>query len=146
MAFPQWLMEIALLLQGDNVQVSIHKTYDNAPMILKPELEIMMEKLEKNPESQKPYLEFLELVELPAIQSAMKMLYSISSGHGGDVSEQIKEIIHRNNLLMDKAEKLENEDRMAGTNLYFLLPMLLGAFKLILDLSVFMLAFLQTSY
>src|SRR5690606_5370238 len=32
--FPNWLMEVALLLQTDNVQMSIRKSMDSAPEVL----------------------------------------------------------------------------------------------------------------
>ncbi|MGN0481960.1 MAG: hypothetical protein ACI4HI_00250 [Lachnospiraceae bacterium] len=142
-AFPQWLMEIALLLQVDNVQVSLKKTYDSAPAILRPALLELVKKLERNPEAVTPYTDFLQELELPEIQAAMKMLYSISNGTGGDASQQIYEIIQRNHILMDQAEKIQQQEQAAGCNIYFLLPMLSGALKLILDLSVFLVAFLQ---
>lgn len=143
--FPQWLMEVALRLQGENVQVAIQKTVEEAPELLKLPLQELVEKLEKEPESARPYQEFLQELDLLEIQSAMKMLYAIENGQGGDAAQQIKEIIQRNTLLMDQAEKLLNEDKMAAVGMFFLLPMLTGALKLIGDLSVFLVLFLRTT-
>lgn len=144
-SFPEWLMEMALLLQADNVQVSLKKTYDGAAAVLRPSLRQLYDALEENPESAEPYLAFLKEQELPGIQAAMKMLYAISTGRGGDAAQQIREILQRNNLLIDKAERIAQEDASAGGCVYFLLPVLSGALKLILDLSVFLVAFMQNS-
>lgn len=34
--FPQWLLEVSLLLQSENVQVAIMESYEEAPLLLKP--------------------------------------------------------------------------------------------------------------
>ena len=141
--FPEWLMEMALLLQADNVQVSLKKTYEGAAAVLRPALRKLYDALEENPESADPYLEFLQEQDLPGIHSAMKMLYAISMGKGGDAAQQIREILQRNTLLVDKAERIAQEDASAGGCVYFLLPVLSGAMKLILDLSVFLISFMQ---
>ena len=76
--FPGWLMNMALLLQANNVQVSISKTIPYAPAVLRPDLQKMVEGLKKEPDSIEPYMEFLSIFKLSSIQSAMKMLYAIS--------------------------------------------------------------------
>lgn len=141
-AFPQWLMEMALLLQGNNVQVSIIKSIEGAPQILQPALRNLVSELAKAPESERPYLEFLSEIQVFEIHSAMRMLYSVATGRGGDFSEQIREIIRRNNVLLDLAEDLENEDRVAGESMYMLMPMMFGSMKIVVDMAVFMIGFI----
>lgn len=141
-AYPQWLLEISLWLQTDNVQVSLSKTLDTSPAVLQPELRRLMEQLKDNPESVQPYLTFLEEFHLPDIQAAMKMLYSISVGNNDEASVQIEELISRNHTLMNRAEILENEDSLAGIYLLFLAPAMTGAMKLIVDMTLFLVVFL----
>lgn len=43
--------------------------------------------------------------------------------------------------LMEQAEALKNEDALAGMYLLFLAPALIGAVKLIVDMTIFLLAF-----
>ena len=141
-AFPQWLMELSLLLQVDNVQVAITKTMHRAPSILQPALHEFQDGISKNPESVNPYLDFLKEFSLPQIQSAMKMLYAISAGNSGSEQEQLEELIARNQQLMNRAEVLMDEDSLAGMYLLFLSPAVAGAMKLICDMTVFLITFL----
>lgn len=140
--FPQWLMEIALLLQGNNVQVAITKTLTDAPAVLRPELEKLIEGLKKQPEAMKPYMEFLKQFQLSYVQSAMKMLYAISESGQGDSQEQIKLMVRRNEKLMDKAEKILNERNLTGISMVGYLPQITISFQMMANMVVFMMVFL----
>lgn len=140
--FPQWLMEISLQLQSQNVQVALFNSIPSAPMVLKPELIKLKQKLEKEPESVIPYLDFMKDFNVPEIQSSMKMLYSISEGTGGDSGKQIAEIIRRNNMLLDKSEKNAFDNVLAGMYGLFLAPQIIGGAKLLTDMMVFFVMFM----
>ena len=142
-AFPHWLMELSLLLQTDNVQVSISRTLSHAPKVLLPALKELIEKLDREPEAAEPYLDFLKEFSNPQIQAAMKMLYAISAGNGGNEKEQLQELIARNQNLMNQAEEMAHEDALAGMYALFLTPSLAGGAKLLVDMTIFMLAFFQ---
>ena len=141
--FPNWLMEVALLLQTDNVQMAIRKSMDSAPEVLVYALEDLIDQLEEDPNAIEPYHRFLKEYRNPDVQLAMKMLYALSSGNAGDVTKQVEELIDRNNAMMDKAEKLEQEDKIAGMKVYILLPSLLASFKLMVDMALLLVVFLQ---
>lgn len=140
--FPQWLMGISLQLQSNNVQVAIFNSIPTAPTILKRELKVMQNALDKNPESVLPFLDFMKDFDVPEIQSSMKMLYSISSGTGGDPKKQIAEIIRRNNMLLDKSEKNAFDNVFAGLYGLFLTPAIVGSGKLLMDMLVFFVLFM----
>lgn len=140
--FPGWLMNMALLLQANNVQVAISKTIPYAPAVLKTDLQKMVEGLKKDPDAIEPYLEFLDMFKLSSVQSAMKMLYAISESGTGDAQLQITVLVQRNSKLMDKAEKLLNEKSLAGMNGIFYLPQVTVSFQTIVNMVVFMLVFL----
>ena len=140
--FPQWLMEMALLLQGNNVQVAVAKTVSGAPAVLKPELEKMVEQLKAQPEAAEPYMEFLEMFQLSYVQSAMKMLYAISESGSGDSQEQIRIMVRRNEKLLDQAEKIWNERKLAGINTIGYFPQITISFQMMINMVVFMMAFL----
>lgn len=140
--FPQWLMELALLLQGNNVQVAISKTVTEAPTVLRPELEKMIEKLKEQPESMEPYMEFLNMFQLSYVQSAMKMLYAISESGNGDSQEQIQVMVQRNEKLLDQAEKILNERKLAGITTAGYLPQITISFEMMINMAVFMMVFL----
>lgn len=140
--FPGWLMEMALLLQANNVQVSIKKTIDHAPVVLQPELQKLMDGLRESPDAVEPYLEFLGMFKLSSVQSAMKMLYAISESGTGDAQTQIAVLVQRNSKMMDQAEKLLNEKSLTGLNGIFYLPQVTVSFQTMADMVVFMMMFL----
>ena len=72
----------------------------------------------------------------------MKMLYSISEGTGGDVTAQIGDIIRRNQALTDRADRLKNEDAMAGMYALFLAPQITGGFKLAVDMVLLFIVYM----
>lgn len=138
-AFPSWLIEMALLLQTETVQVALYKSYESSPMILRPALEKLYLALGEHPTAVEPYREFLAEFSITPVQSSMKMFYAISQGSGGNFDAQIAEILRRNNLMMDKADRMESEDAMAGMKALFLLPLLFGSLLLIVDMGAFLL-------
>ncbi len=144
-AFPNWLMELALLLQAEtgNVQVAVRRTIDTAPVVLKPELEKMMNELEKNPSSSAPFLNFYAALELPSVTTTMQMLYSLQAGSGGDAQAQITRIVERNNVILERAEEMSNEDSLAGLYALFLMPVLLGGVVLMVDMTIFLVEYMS---
>lgn len=141
--FPEWLMEISLLTQYNNVMVSLSLSLNNAPAIIKPDLEQFLDEVKAEPNSIKPYMNFLSMFSMPEIKSAMRMLYSISNGTGGDVAEQTKGLIDRNNKLVDKAERIKLEEQIAGINALMYLPSMLACFKLLVDMTILMIGFMN---
>jgi cell division protein FtsB len=143
-AFPQWLMELALLLQSEgSVQTAIFATIDTALPILRPELVELRDRLIADPASPEPFLRFFEDFHMPEITTSMQMLYSLSIGSGGDADEQIPNIVKRNNTILDRAEEMRNNDSLSGLYTLFLLPVLLGGVVLMVDMTMFLLAFMS---
>lgn len=143
--FPQWLLEVSLLLQSENVQVAIMESYDEAPVLMKPALRELIQKLQLRPTDMEPYLEFLQEYALPEVQSSMKMLYALSEGTGGNANHQISDIIRRNQLLLDQAQKMKNEDALGGLYALFLAPQLTGGAKMLVDMGMLFYAMMATS-
>ncbi len=141
-AFPQWLMQLALLLQTENVQVALVKSFEASPKILQLELKELIYKLQKSPSAMEPYMEFLQEFTLPEVKASMKMLYSISEGCGGEAQSQIRDMIQRNQQLLDKANRMKNEDALAGMYLLFLAPQLTAGVKMVADLMVLMILYM----
>lgn len=143
-AFPQWLLELALLLQSDNVQVGMFKTIDTALPIMRPELEKLRERLLADPASSEPFLLFFKDFDMPEVTTSMQMLYSLSIGSGGEAEEQIANIVERNNKILDRAEQASNRDSLAGLQLLFMLPVLLGGLVLMVSMTAFLLGFVTS--
>lgn len=139
--YPRWLMEISLRMQTDNVQVSIMDSMNNAPAVLHKALEKLITGIQEEPGAIKPYTDFLSEFDVQEVHSAMKMLYAIFSGKGGDADTQIAELLSRNNNMLNQAEKISNDDSLAGIYSLFLAPALVGGLKLIADMSLVMIVF-----
>jgi hypothetical protein len=143
-AFPEWLMSLALQLQTDNVHVSIYKTIDTSQEVLREELQMLQDGIEQKPNSLQPYINFFKKVQLPDITSAMKMLYSMAEFGASDVEKQIGSLVQRNTSMMDKAERIRQEDSLSGVSFLILMPMLTGVLKLIVDLGLVVMVIIST--
>mgnify|MGYP003291394880 CR=1 FL=1 len=138
LAFPRWMIEISLLLQTESVQVALIKSYNDAPGILKPELELLMERLKEAPDSSAPFIDFFGDFALKDVQSAMKMLYSNQACTGGDPDTQIADIIERNNQMLEVTEVQIADNALASLDSMFLMPLMICAAKLMIDMMVFL--------
>ena len=143
--FSQWLMDMALHLQTNNIRNSIGLSIEEAPAVLVIPLKELRQQLEDAPDAEWPFQEFLKQFELSNVQSAMKMLYSLSAMGSGEVREQIRSLIERNIGLLDKAEKLRNEEKLVGIEGLFYMPQVTVSMQLICGLFMFMILFLQQS-
>ena len=94
------------------------------------------------PESNLPYAQFLSRFEMAEITSAMGMLYSFSEGSGSEPKEQIKEILLRNEKWMQETRAMQWKDKEAVFYLLFLTPALIGAMKMIADMTLLLMSFL----
>lgn len=142
-AYPDWLLELALLLQIDNLHVAIEKTIDDAPLIIRGDLVKLDEEIIKDPTSLTPFVEFFDFLPLTQIHSSMKLLYSISEFGQAKGSVQLMELVERNSALMDKAEKYRNDDRLSSTFILKFIPMGISAIKLLCDLAVLLISYLS---
>lgn len=142
-AFPNWLLDIVLLLQSENVQVALQKSREYVPGVLSEELYQLTERLELQPESSEPYHLFLKDFAIPEVNSAMGILYSLSIGNSGNADKQISELVEKNLALLDDTERELLKNSSSGMYLLFLLPVVVASFKLIVDMIFMMLAFVQ---
>ena len=87
---------------------------------------------------------FLKDYDLPDVHSAMRMLYALSNGGYGNSEKQLSQILKRNQELLDKAEREQNQDSLAGLYALFLAPALTGAGKMMIDMTAFLVVFLAS--
>lgn len=142
-AFPNWLLDIVLLLQSENVQVALIKSREHVPGVLREELYQLTDRLQIQPESSQPYHLFLKDFAIPEVHSAMGILYSLSIGNSGNADKQISELVEKNLELLDDTEKELLKESSSGMYVLFLLPVVVASFKLIVDMVFMMLAFVQ---
>lgn len=142
-AFPNWLLDIVLLLQSENVQVALLKSREHVPGVLKEELYQLTDRLALQPESSEPYHLFLKDFAIPEVHSAMGILFSLSIGNSGNADKQINELVEKNLELLDDTEKELLQGASSGMYVLFLLPVVVASFKLIVDMIFMMLAFVE---
>lgn len=141
-AFPVWMRNMVLYLQTDNVHVSIRKSYDTCPEILKPEIKALIENIQEEPGSMKPYSRFLDGYEVPNLKLAVTYLYSIAQFGSENMLMQLDYLIQQNAKLTIAEERVRNDDSLAGFSMLMLAPMILAVFKLLLDLMLFISMFM----
>lgn len=141
--FPDWLLNMSLLLQSDNVHVALSKSIPDAAPVLREQLIMLEEGIELAPNSVEPYLEFMKDLQIPDVQSAMKMLCALAEYGAKDTTEQIMALVERNSVMTDRAEKLRTEDHLAGLGFFVLAPMITGVLKLVTDLALIVFSMLN---
>ena len=144
--FPTWVVQVSLQMQNNNVVMSIARTLETAPAILQPAIEKFIEQTEAAPEDVAPFNDFLSEFNLNEISEIMSTLYSISSGTGADMQTEFKEILKRNNDMLEKAENRKNDDKIVVMkNMSVSKPAIAAGFKLLVDMTVMMISFFAKS-
>ncbi len=132
--FPYWLMIVTLYLQTESGYQALKKSMEQMDGIFRREIQVLTEKIYDSPRDLQPYLEFFGKLELPEVQTGMKILYSVSTNGYEDSRRQLDFLVAQNNRLMDRSEVFIQNNKMAGMGLLKQLPMVLSSIKLLLDL------------
>lgn len=119
--FPEWLFDVLLLMQSENVTVALFKSIERAPEILKRDLKEMKAELEEQPLSSDAFLSFLAEFQIPEVENTMRKLYALNLGKGAKA--EVMNLIIDNNLTM-LAEADTQRLRLKGDMLsfYYMLP------------------------
>ena len=139
--FPDWLRQVALNLQLQTVQSSIENSYDEAPYILKRPIRHLLIDFEEYPLGIEPYDNFLQELDMPDIQSSLKMFYCINELSKEETYKQTNAIIDRNNKMLKQAEEMKNKDRIGLAGTLSAGPMMVGVVKIIIDMVLMILVF-----
>ena len=139
--FPDWLRQVALNLQQQTVQSSIENSYDDAPYILKRPIRHLLIDFEEYPIGIEPYDNFLQELDMPEIQSSLKMFYCINELSKEETYKQTNAIIDRNNKMLKQEEEMKNKDRIGLAGTLSAGPMMVGVVKIIIDMVLMILVF-----
>lgn len=142
--FPRWMFHVILLLETESVQMAIYNSTPQAPASLQYPLKKMWKEIQEDPVSPAPYFSFLEDYDVPKVHEAMKLLYSIRSGTGGNADEQIINVIEKNNDMTLRSEKIKNDNNVAGMMGYLFFPVIPSGIKMMADLLLVMLTLYDT--
>lgn len=140
--FPMWLRNVILHMQTENVFVAMSKAAQELSYPLKNELLRVLGEIEKYPGSMQAYEKFLEKFDLKQIKNVFLMFYSFNEFGAKEAQEQLNAMIQRNNKLSEQSERLMNEESLGIYGVYMLMPMVIAAGKMLLDMWVFVQQFL----
>lgn len=140
-AFPEWLRDIALNLQFQTVQMSIQYSLETAPVILREDIKTLIAELDIDPSGITPYHHFLGKFDLTEVKSAMLILYSMGELSYDNTQEMLDVLIQRNYVMIDKAEKTYQKNKILILNQLLYLPMCFSMVKVIIDLFLFAASF-----
>lgn len=142
-ALPQWLFQMILLLQNNNVQVALAKSAEDAPAVLGRELLLLRERIRERPDRLRSYTDFCKNFDLPEMTSCMKMLHAFSENGTGNVRVQMNHLLERVVEMQESADERQNENIAFRMKLIFSYPVVAATAKLLADLSVGMIVMMQ---
>ncbi len=143
LALPEWLMEMALLLQHNNVEVAVQKSRERAPAVLWGELDELIGRMKRSPGQAGVYTGFCKEFDLPEVAGCMKMMHAISENGTGDVRIQMNHFISRVNEMQAAADQLQNQTATFHMRLIFSYPVVAATAKLLLDMTTGMIVMFQ---
>lgn len=119
--FPGWLFDVLLLMQSENVAVSLFLSVEKAPPVLRAELKAMSRTLKEDPASQEAYLSFLAELRIPQVENAMRYLYAVSTGMSGE-AEAMELLVELSLGMLKEAEQQKLKRKGDMFSAYYLIP------------------------
>lgn len=133
-AFPVWIRNLVLLLQTNNVGISIQKSLLTCPRVMRPHIEKLLSEIDAKPDTDEPFMNFCNEYSLPDIKTTMSFLYYLSNFGSDEMLGQLDYIIKQNTYLTISEEKIRNSDSLSMMTVLILAPMLISIMKLMLDM------------
>ena len=143
-ALSQWYLQLALLLKNNNAQVSIEKSLEDAPALLKREIRLLIDRINDNPNDISAYTTFLSYFHDPSIISAMQMLASMANAGNDQAAYQLTQLVDSAFLMQHEADILTNKNIMGRMKSLQDIPDVLVSLKLLVDLLLFMFVIFQS--
>lgn len=144
--FPEWMFDMILRLQTENVQTAIAHSLDDAPEVLVRPLYRLIQHLQADPVSIQPFLNFLKEFNLPEIHAVMLQLYAINDMGRTEIQEQIYAMLDQNQKMTEVAAELKKDSELSGMGMLAALPMMISVVVLIINLSLMLFSFLEEMY
>ena len=106
-------------------------------------MEILIKRLEDDPESMQPYKMFMKDFKVNDVKDAVKTIYGVVNYGSEDANNQLNAIIIRNAKLSARAEKVAEEEYTSIFKIISLVPELVVGIKMIVDLFMYAEIFLE---
>ncbi|MEG0841026.1 MAG: hypothetical protein RSF69_00620 [Erysipelotrichaceae bacterium] len=107
--FPIWLRQLQILIQTNTVSTSLLLSKENAPSLIKDDLDVLIQELNEDAIHLQPYLNFLKRFRLSEIERAMKLLYRYNSVGKEDAYFQFNRMIQSTTKWL-RSERYERAD------------------------------------
>jgi hypothetical protein len=134
--YPQWLVQMTLLLQNNTVANAIIQSRETAPSIMKNELDELIERIDKEPEKLTSYTDFFKFYDIREIRNSMQTFYTMALNGSQNKDQQLATLLESNYFMQKQAEELIAENDILSVKNMFQLPMAIASFKLIVDLML----------
>ena len=128
-AFPMWLFDIMLLIQRESVEGAIEQSVEMAPPVMKNEVRRISNLLRYEPHNPDAYLSFFADFNNLDIEEAMRKLYALSIGTGGN--GDVMEVIIKSNMSILESAEREKLHIKGQINISGMLPILIIGFGFI---------------
>ncbi len=141
--FPIWIRSIQCHLQSSNVVVSIEKSYDYAPSLVKHHLKDLIWKLSCDPHNVVHYESFMQEYQNYEIEKMMKFLYRFNhmAGHQGE--KHLDRMIESTGLWMDQTRMKKQEDKVDQFSIFGILPVVVVSFYFLIMMSLVIVSMME---
>lgn len=141
--FPYWLLSVTLYLQQKSVYHAVHQSLQQVRGVFREEVKQFLARMYEAPSSLYPYTNFFRELDLPEVQTGMKILYSVNTNGYQETRRQIRFLVEQNNLVMDKCERRRLENQLAGMGMLKQIPLTLACGKVAADMVVLLMMILR---
>ena len=122
--FPIWLRQIQILLQTNTVSQSLKLSYEHAPELIKGDLKILIQEIDKDALNIAPYLNFLKSYRLSEIERAMKLLYRYNTIGKDDAYHQFNRMIQTTTKWLRSEREQHHQDSLAIYEWFAMIPLI----------------------
>lgn len=134
MAFSEWLRDVVINLQDEPLQAAVEETYSTCPAVMKASLGRFILALEASPADVRAYYDFMSEFQILDICSTVKTLYSVSELESESIDRTMNTLIRRNYEIVDKHEKMRNQDNISMLRFGEYIPMVFVSMKIAVDM------------
>lgn len=134
--FPIWIRSIQCYLQSSNVVVSIEKSYQYAPQLLKYHLKDLIWKLSCEPTNIEHYESFMSDYDNYEIEKMMKFLYRFNHMDASQGEKHLDRMIESTGLWMNQTRLGKQEQKVSQFSIYGILPVVVVSIYFLILMSL----------
>lgn len=141
--FPIWIRSIQCHLQSSNVVVSIEKSYETAPILLKYHLKDLIWKLSTDPHNLSHYEGFMKQYENYEIEKMMKFLYRFNTMDTFQGDKHLDRMIESTGLWMQDSRMKKQDERLNKYAIFGILPVVLVSIYFLIMMTMVIMGMME---